>query len=221
MSINGKYFLKYLFVSTTYLFMLILFVFLSDFNEQWILNCFSDKIFIFQYSILFFLGCNLIDNHYNKFSYSRFKNRKEIVISHSIMYFFLSLLLSCLWLLIILMLSFFANVKYSFETILYLLKNYFRFLLGLILIGEVSINFLYTNFKKIVLNPHIITFLFVFFELYIFIPLIKSLFQLRISIFFSWIFIDNIFISCCMVFILIGFSLRFVIFKIKKTDMII
>ena len=179
---------------------------------------FTDKLFSYQFCVMFLLGTVIIDQHYSAINYHRYKNRKAIIVSqvsrHLIFSFVFAFILFAMASIVLIV----FNGNEYLNSLKVFTDKYFRFVLGFFLAGIISLNFRYSNFKRISNIPYIASYLVVLTELMLFENIKKS-FDFDIYLMFSWVFSDYILLSYGIL-ILCSVILTVVLYKrIDKVDL--
>jgi len=196
MMLRDKKFNKFLLFCVVYILLTALFLILKKPNElAWFSRWFFDKFFVFQFSIIYLLGCSMIEKYFNYLTFNRIGNRKKILVNqlvqqYSFAFIFTNILFTCIILGAVLMFG-----KSAVNTIPDILDWYLRYLLGLFMLTNLSMIFSRSEFKILSVYSHFCAFLILSLELISIIPGIKKLFSINIHIMFSWIFYENALVS--------------------------
>ena len=183
--------------------------------ESW----FSDRFFTFQFSTVYLIGGAVIDRHYTSISCIRYNSRKEMITCQLLEYCFLAVVLTSIWTFLS-GFSLFCVIKQgSFQEFGLLIDKYFRFILGLFIVGSISLNIRYLNYARINQKHHVYAYLLVFIEL-ILLPNIRLLGGPRIPLIFFWLFTEKIMVSYSILLIFLSAFCCLLYKRIKKVDLL-
>lgn len=219
MIINNKLFYKY-FLSCFFYFFIINFIKIYTYFSVFQNVCFSDKTFLFQYSIIFFVGYSFLDKHFTVLSFSRLNSRKSLLLNHIVAHILLAFIILNIFFFSVVVCLILSDFPSSRQIMIVLFENYLRFLEGTITASVFSLTIQYLCFKRMNSLSHIITFLFMALEILFVAPESDSLFGIKLNFLFSWIFHSNVFTSFGII-TTINMLLLFLLFKkFKKVDLI-
>lgn len=215
---NDKRLYRYIGLSSVYFFLTIIIFSISSYSQHWIDIWFSDRFFSFQFSIIFLIGCTIIDRHFGSLNYYRYRMRKKIITTHLISYVFLAFVLTSI-LFSISVFTVLLIINYAtFSDLILLLDKYFRFMFGLFISGVFSLIFRYSNVKILKKAPQIYSFAIIVLELML-LPYIIKINGAKIPLFYFWIFYDKV-IICYPILVVIITTLTIILYKrINKVDL--
>lgn len=191
MIMSDKKFLGYVGCSAGYFLFSVLYLFFTNQTTALHTEWFSDKFFVFQYSLVFLIGCALISRYFNSFSYCRYGTRKKIILTQLILYAVLTVLLVTLLFFFSIMCALFLDGSKSIAVLQEFLNLYFKFLFGSYLLGCLSMMLEYSAVKIFKLGAQVIAFLILAIELLFFVPQIHKFCGNNVNFLFSWVFFEG------------------------------
>ena len=195
MILSDKRNIKYLIFCFAYFMVTALFLYFHTLTEaEWFSRWFFDTFYTFNICIIYLAGSSVINRYFNTFTLIRIGTRKKYIIYQLLQHYcFAFLLLSMMFIC----LFWTSIIKFSTmeANIITILQWYLRYLLGLIMITNLTMVFNKSNYRILAEHSYLFVFAMLSFELLSVIPKIKMLYSINISVFFSWIFYDNLAIS--------------------------
>ena len=143
--IKDKRLITFCVLTTMYFLIVISVMTISGYSDFWIETWFSERFFLFQFSILYLLGCTIIDKHLNYMYCVRNKCRNDFITEHISLYLVFALLLTSVVFIIVMIFIALLSVEQSPQHIIFFVDKYIKFIAGLFLIGLLSLNIKYTK----------------------------------------------------------------------------
>jgi hypothetical protein len=162
--------------------------YISSNANEWFGTWTYDLFFVFQLSTVFLIGCALIDKCFTPYTYVRFKTKAHVLFyRQSNEYIFAIFLLNIMYTVVILGTQFVLGGFYSGE-IGDLMNWYVRYLLGLILLSNLSLLFKVSKRKQVRMFSQALALLILILDLLIVTPSIKRIAPTDFETIFSWVF---------------------------------
>lgn len=180
---------------------------------------FSDKFFVYQFAVVLLGGCAWIDQYFNGNLVCRYDTREKLVRDHLILYIAHDfLMVSIVFLLFNIEVLALRHCSFACELSV-IADNYFRFLLGAVLMSELVLVFRYANLPFLKMSPQIAVFLVLLAEVMLLVPKVRDITGFSFGFIFSWIFDGRLWDHACLLGLII-IGNRIIFRECKRCDFI-
>lgn len=155
----------------------------------------TDKYYCFQFAIFFLCGCSLIDWQFLYMAYTRYKDRKQVLMRHAASYIVMAVIqITIVFAVGIIHYLIFGSVRSSCEPPVVFL-NYLLFILGTILLALLALVFRYSGIKYVSRCPQVFAYGVLILEVMVLASVVKGNWGLEGNVLFCWIFYDRSYLN--------------------------
>ena len=153
-------------------------------NLSWL----SDKFFVFQYATVYLIGSSKIIAYFNYPAISRYTTRRQIVLDMYLLHIIWSFVLLLSLFIPIIILNIIVQNRVGNTLFIATFDKAIRFMLGSLLLSNISIFLKFSVYNIKNLNAGLINFIILVLDSFIISPQLKKLFNHNVYIIYAWIF---------------------------------